>query len=357
MSTIALKTGSVALVVGDGILPKVAQYLGNATSIVIVTDQNVAPVYGRRLAGYLNCQPTTVHEWVLPPGELTKSFWQAECLYDFLCSKQVDRRGLILALGGGVVSDLAGFVAGTWQRGIPWVNCPTTLLAAVDAAIGGKTGLNHAGRKNCIGVFHQPVAVLIDTSTLSTLDSRTFSCGMAESIKHGVIADTAFFDWQTANAEGIRTRQPQILEQLIVRNIQIKDAIVQRDERDASGERAQLNFGHTIGHALEAASGFALPHGECVALGMMGALYIAQAKAMVDVGVVERVRGALEAFSLPTRLDDPCDADIILRILSADKKAVAGTARFVLPTRIGEVTAGHCVEDDQIRRALERLRK
>ncbi len=348
-------SGRCTAIIGVGVLSRLADALAGASSVVIVTDENVAPLYGPSTAEALQQAGIIVHEWILPPGEASKSLWQAECLYDFMASKKSDRDSAIVALGGGVVGDLAGFAASTWLRGIRFVNCPTTLLSAVDAGIGGKTGLNHAGLKNLIGSFYQPETVIADVSTLNSLDDRTFNCGMAESIKHGIIADAAFFEWQADHAETIRARAPAILEELITRNLSIKAGIVEQDERDRTGERAKLNFGHTIGHALEVVSGYGLPHGECVGLGMIGALHIAVGRGLIEASVIDRVRQALGKFSLPHRFKYQGDVEAIMAALQRDKKSARGCARFVLPTQIGEVSAGHEIEDGEIRSALGQL--
>lgn len=357
MRKIAINTpsGRCTAVIGCGILPSVADALVGVSSVVVVTDANVAALHGPKVSQPLEQAGLDVHEWVLPPGEASKSLWQAECLYDFLASKGCDRGSAIVALGGGVVGDLAGFVASTWLRGVKFVNCPTSLLSAVDAGIGGKTGLNHAGLKNMIGTFHQPTAVYVDVAVLPTLDDRVFRSGMAESIKHGVIADEEFFDWQGTQAEGIEARDAGVLEELISRNLAIKAGVVELDEQDRTGERAKLNFGHTIGHALEMVSGYRLLHGECVGLGMIGALHIAARRGLVANEAVERVRHTLSRFSLPDKFNYTGDTGTIMSALSRDKKSVRGATRFVLPSRIGEVSAGHEVEDDEVTAALAEL--
>ena len=225
----------------------------------------------------------------------------------------------------------------------------------VDASIGGKTGLNHSGRKNVIGVFHQQEAVLVDITTLTTLDDRAFNAGMAESIKHGVIADEAFLSWQMDNTHAIERREARVLEELVARNIEIKAAHVEQDERDQSGVRAKLNFGHTIGHAIEVVSGYALPHGECVGLGMLGAVRIAIGRGLVDEDVRDRLVAALDSFSLPCQFTSQGDIGTVMSALRGDKKSVGGVARFVLPTKIGEVTTGHEVDDIKIESALAEL--
>ena len=353
--TITTSFGPCAVHIGNGALTHLGDVVAGASSIVIVTDDVVAPLHGSKVIDSLADVNPTVHEWTVPAGEASKSLWQAESFYDFLASKGCDRSSMIVALGGGVVGDLAGFVAGTWMRGVRFVNCPTTLLAMVDASIGGKTGLNHAGRKNAVGVFHQPEAVLADVTTLTTLDDRAFNAGMAESIKHGMIADEAFLSWQIDHTQEIKGREPRVLEELVARNIEIKAAHVEQDERDQTGVRAKLNFGHTIGHAIEVVSGYALPHGECVGLGMLGAVCIAIGRGLVDEDVRDRLGAALDSFSLPCQFTSQGDIGTLMSALRGDKKSVGGVARFVLPTKIGEVTTGHEVDDIEIESALAEL--
>lgn len=349
------QSGRSTIVVGDGTLSTLGGALGGASSVVVVTDDNVAPLFGRKVADILTDSGLTVFDWTIPNGESSKSLWQAECLYDYLASKAVDRDSAVLALGGGVVGDLAGFVASTWLRGVRFINCPTTLLAAVDAGVGGKTGLNHAGLKNVVGTFRQPERIVIDVSTLKTMDDRSFRSGVAESLKHGVIAGDGFFEWQSEQRENIQSRTPEVLEELIMRNLRIKVGIVVLDERDRLGERAKLNFGHTIGHALEAASGYELMHGECVGLGMLGATHIAVERGLADSRMAEVLQAALADFGLPVQFAHSDDISALISLMHRDKKAVAGQVRFVLPERVGLVSAGYEVSDDEMRFALGKL--
>ena len=357
MQELQLETGSgrSTIVVGDGALRTVGGALAGASSVVVVTDDNVAPLFGETVADILTQSGLMVHERTIPHGENSKSLWQAECLYDFLASKAVDRDCAVLALGGGVVSDLAGFVASTWLRGVRFFSCPTTLLAAVDAGVGGKTGLNHAGLKNVIGSFRQPERIVIDVSTLKTMEERCFRSGVAESLKHGLIAGDGFFEWQTERRESIESRAPDVLEELIARNLRIKIGIVALDERDRLGERAKLNFGHTIGHALEVASNYDLMHGECVGLGMLGATHIAVERGLADSRTTEVLRAALVDFGLPVQFSHADDISALISWMHRDEKAVAGQVRFVLPERVGLVSAGHEVGDDEMRFALGKL--
>lgn len=352
---IKTKSQSYQALIAPGALDRLADIVSDASAVVVVADERVAALYGQRATRVVDAANLPVHEWTVPVGEQHKSLWQAEALYDLLMSKGIDRSAALVALGGGVVGDLTGFVASTWLRGVNFVNCPTTLLAAVDAAVGGKNALNHGGIKNCVGTFYQPSAVIADTDTLSSLDIPTFSSGMAESIKHAVIADATFMDWQKQNSAAILDRDPESLAQLVKRNIEIKADIVALDELDLTGERAKLNFGHTIGHALEAASNYQLTHGQAVGLGMIGEFHIAVARGMVTAGDADSVDQLLEEYGLPTRIKHAIDVDKIWTLMAADKKTVKQRIRVVLPSAIGKVSSGHEVNRDEVEAALASL--
>lgn len=246
-----------------------------------------------------------------------------------------------------MVGDLTGFLAATWLRGVPFVQVPTTLEADVDAAVGGKTAVNHAAGKNLIGAFHQPRMVLIDTGTLATLDERDHRAGLAESVKHGIIRDAEFFTWHEDRARAILDRDEAVLGELIERNCRIKAEVVAADEREA-GLRAILNFGHTIGHAIESDQAYALRHGECVALGMVAATEIAVARGMLARRDADRITVLLKKMGLATRLRQPADPEVLTALMQKDKKVQSGKIRFVLPTGIGEVVTVSDVTSQQI---------
>ncbi len=262
---------------------------------------------------------------------------------------------MILALGGGVISDLGGFAAATWMRGIRFAICPTTLESAIDASIGGKTAVNLPGAKNLVGAFHSPVLVATDPTCLSTLEPLDVSAGMAESIKHALIADAEFLVWHETHAEAIRKLDETVLTELILRNVRIKCGVVARDPFEQSGDRMVLNFGHTIGHAIEANCGNALRHGACVALGMLAACRLSQALGLVASTLVDRVAALLARYELPTQLERAHDTDTLLESVHKDKKARGKTVRFVLLEDVGRPVIREDVSQQQMREAIESL--
>ena len=298
----------------------------------------------------------------VPAGEASKTLEQAGRLHDALLRFGMDRGSVVVGLGGGVVTDLAGFVAATYMRGTAWVAVSTSLLGQVDASVGGKTAVDHPACKNLIGVFHQPSAVLADVGALATLPDEELRTGLAEVVKHAMIRDAALLETLEARADAILARDAEVLEEIVAWNIRIKAEVVAQDERE-SGLRRILNYGHTIGHALESLSaespemsgGRALTHGRAVALGMMAESRIAEARGMVKRAVVARQRGMLERFGLPVGLDAAADSSRSLAILKHDKKAEAGRVRFVLPEDVGRVTVVDDVGDAEIRAAIESL--
>ncbi len=339
----------------------VASTTGSAGRVVVITDSNVGAIYADTVRGRLSDASGLCDVIEFPAGEEYKNLATYGDVMDRILALEtpIDRRSVVVALGGGVVGDLGGFVAATALRGLPFINVPTTLLADVDAAVGGKTGLNAQAGKNLIGAFHQPSAVIIDAAVLETLPADELGNGLAECVKHGVIRDWALLDFIEDNAAKITSCQADTLAELIGRNVAIKAAVVSADERE-SGERAHLNFGHTIGHAIETAAGYGLlSHGQAVALGMVAAFHIAESRSLIDSSVVERVRKILAELSLPVQFDDlpnsPSDVrdpKCLRRVMSHDKKALGGVVRFVLPTAPGSVAIFDDVTDDQIEAAV-----
>jgi 3-dehydroquinate synthase len=254
-----------------------------------------------------------------------------------------------------VISDLAGFAAATWMRGIPHAFCPTTVEGAIDAAVGGKTAVNLPHAKNLVGAFHPPVFVGVDPDTFATLPARDISAGLAESIKHALITDPDFADWHQANADAVAKLEPGVLMELVVRNIQIKGRFVAEDPYERTGVRMALNFGHTIGHAIESCGRYRLRHGECVALGMIGACRLSAMLGLADEGLVDRVVRLLARFNLPTRLEGPVDVDALLDAMRRDKKSRGGRLRFVLLEGIGQVTLRDDVRAEDVREAIASL--
>lgn len=358
---VQLSERSYSIHIGAGLLDELGALVrargSAARRATVVTDSNVGPLYADRLLTSLAGAGFAATLMTIPAGEPSKSLAIASELYDALAEGCHARDEPILALGGGVVGDVTGFVAATWQRGVPLVQCPTTVEADVDASVGGKTAVNHAAGKNLIGAFHQPALVCIDSACLATLGERDYRAGLAESVKHAIIADEEFFGWHEKHTAAILAHDDGALVQLIRRNCEIKAAVVAADEREASTTgvgRAALNFGHTIGHALEAESAFGFRHGEAVALGMTAAMELAVRLARFPVALRDRAESLLAVLGLPTRLDRPIDAGAIIARLASDKKSSGGRVRFVLPSGIGSLEWAEPSGED-IRAGLARL--
>ncbi|MFQ5806080.1 MAG: 3-dehydroquinate synthase [Phycisphaerae bacterium] len=307
-------------------LANLVRDLGGIGRVAIVADRRVADLHLERVVEELEIRASVLS---FPPGERSKSLRQLEQLYDGLAQARIGRRDLIVTLGGGVAGDLGGFAAATWMRGIRFVQMPTTLEAAIDASIGGKTAVNHPAGKNLIGAFHQPAAVIIELDFLNTLSRRDYVAGQAESVKHAVIRDPAFFEWQEQHVEGIGAREAEVLEQLIARNCEIKVDVVARDEREEN-LRMILNYGHTIGHAIEHLLGYELRHGECVGLGIIVENELARVRGILTPDVAERVASLIERLGLPTRLPRALEPGKVAAACRMDKKVRRDAVNFVL---------------------------
>jgi 3-dehydroquinate synthase len=333
--TVELEDRSYPINIGAGLLRQqsLLQAAVPARDILLVSNTTVAPLY----AGAVREAFADRHvvEVTLPDGEEHKSLATAGRVFDVLVANRFGRDALVLALGGGVVGDLAGFVAACYQRGVDFVQVPTTLLAQVDSSVGGKTAVNHPGGKNLIGAFHQPRAVLADTDVLATLPERELQAGIAEIIKYGMICDRGFFTWLEQHIDALRAREAQVVSQAIYRSCQIKAQIVGRDERER-GDRALLNLGHTFGHAIEAATGYVeWLHGEAVGVGLLIAAQMSQRLGGLAEADVERVQRLLERAGLRT-VAPRIGAGQAARFMSADKKVKAGRVRLVLLRALGE---------------------
>jgi len=331
---------------------------GSASSAaLLVTDQHLAqlavhePFYAGLRAVGIDAAIT-----VVPPGEAAKSLEQASRLYDELVARSADRHTLIVALGGGVIGDLAGFVAATYARGLPLIMVPTSLLAQVDSSVGGKVGLNHPRVKNIIGAFHQPVGIWIDLGTLDTLPDRELRCGLAEVVKYGVILDSSLFSTLERSAGDLLARDQTALQQAVVKSVALKARIVSEDEREETGRRAVLNFGHTIGHAIEAVAGYggAFQHGEAVAAGMVAEFRLAQRLGWLSAEVGDRLVRLLTRLGLPTTAPG-LDPDDLLAAIHRDKKNQRGRVRFVLPRSLGSVELTDLPRESDIRAVLSIL--
>ena len=321
-----------------GILSEIAALLPEdhrPASAMVITDSNVGPLYADRVQNSLRSSGLETQTCTFEAGEGSKTIQTASRIFAFLADAKLPRDGLIVALGGGVVGDLAGFVAGTWMRGVSWINCPTTMEADVDAALGGKTAVNLSGGKNLVGVFHHPIAVAVDPDYLSTLPPRDVRAGLAESIKHALLDSPEVVAWHEKNGSNILALEPSTITELIERNLQFKGQIVSEDPQEHLGRRILLNFGHTLGHAIESSSEGTLRHGECVSLGMLAACRISRRAGLLGAEEVEQVRRTLDLFELPTRLNHPFDKDRVLQSLPLDKKNTDGKMRLVLLQGIG----------------------
>lgn len=319
---------------------------------LVVTDTNLADEVGPYLEA-LRQADIDATSTVLPAGEATKSLEQASRLYDLLIERKADRHFLIVALGGGVVGDLAGFVAATFARGLPLLMVPTTLLAQVDSSVGGKVAVNHPKAKNIIGAFHQPIGVWVDSQSLKSLPVRELRCGLAEVVKYGVILDGKFFSWLEENADEVLALEPSAIRQVVGRSCQLKAVVVSQDEREETGLRAVLNLGHTVGHAIESVAGYGgtYLHGEAVAIGMVAECRLAERLGWINSGSTERVVELLHRFGLPTEVPG-LDPDALIEAMSRDKKNRDGHVRFVLPRGIGKVELTDEATLDDIRAVL-----
>ncbi|MBI5779578.1 MAG: 3-dehydroquinate synthase [Planctomycetes bacterium] len=312
----------------------------HARRFVIITDRNVATLYLNKVVSSLGKSGLKCLYYVIPAGEKQKSLATVNRIYNFLIQNKIERSDAIIALGGGVVGDIAGFVAGTYKRGIKLIQIPTSLLAQVDSSIGGKTGVNHPLGKNLIGMFYQPSAVLIDPLTIKTLPRREFSNGMAEVIKVAVIKDAQLFRLLLDNQQQIINMNPAILETIIMRAIMVKKALVEQDEYDTKDKRILLNYGHTIGHILESLGQYRnYKHGEAVAIGMMTAARIACRMGLIGKDFIGQQETILNAYRLPVRPREPIKLSRIAKFLEQDKKIIAGKITEILPNRIGLANA------------------
>jgi len=328
--------------------------LGLGQKIAVVVNPTVKALYAKQVMESLKAQGFMAMVIVIPDGEQHKDLDWANAIYTSLLTNAFDRRSLIVALGGGVIGDLAGFAAATYMRGIPFVQVPTTLLAMVDSSVGGKTGVNHPMGKNMIGAFHQPQKVLMDLEVLKTLPKEEFLSGMAEVIKYGVIWDGAFFDYLDNNRDRILGLDRDALIHVIRRSCEIKAEVVGKDEREG-GLRAILNFGHTVGHAIEKAENYTMRHGEAVAIGMVYASRLAFATGLCDASVPERVEKLIASYGLPTNLRSLSRKPTVQGLMDTmqiDKKAEGGKVKFVLPTKIGEVVITKEWEEQKLRELI-----
>jgi 3-dehydroquinate synthase len=350
----AIELPTYRVVIDPGSTSRIVALVGEsapAHRIAVITDTNVGPLYAHRVAAAFGDRAQTL---TIEAGESAKTRATWATLTDQMLAFGCARDTTVVAIGGGVVGDVAGFVAATYMRGVPIVQIPTTLLAMIDASIGGKTGVDTPAGKNLVGAFHPPALVIVDPQTLATLPANHFRAGLAEALKHGVIASRSYFDL-IATARESSARDDAMLMDIVTESIRIKAAIVVRDERE-SGVRKVLNFGHTMGHAIESVSQYALLHGEAVSIGMSLEALLAERLGVAEKGTAARIIDALRAIGLPTGLP-VLDRDAIVVATKSDKKARAGRVEYALPERIGSMAGekrgwGTPVEDRDVRAVL-----
>ncbi len=349
--TVSLGERSYPILIGAGLLrsgERLATQLSGRDA-VLISNTVVAPLYAPLIRQSLDGQ--RLLEVILPDGEQHKTLATASRVFDVLIANRIGRDAVVLALGGGVVGDLAGFVAACYQRGVDLLQIPTTLLAQVDSSVGGKTAVDHPGGKNLIGAFHQPRAVIADTDLLQTLPDRELVAGLAEIIKYGLICDPVFFDWIETNLDALLARSPDALSHAIYRSCQIKAQVVASDERE-QGERALLNLGHTFGHAIESATGYVdWQHGEAVGAGMLIAAEMSQRLGNLDASVVARLRALLQRAGLPVTAPR-IGAARAFHYMSVDKKVHAGRVRLVLLAGLGRAVVTSDYPDAALRDTL-----
>jgi 3-dehydroquinate synthase len=344
---------SYEIIIRPGLLREIGNQLSSLTrsrKVGIVTDSLVGPLYVHVVEEALRESAFTIISAHVPTGEDHKTFTSIEAIYDQLLPARLDRQTPIIALGGGVIGDMTGFAAATILRGLPFIQVPTTLLAMVDASVGGKTGINHRVGKNLIGAFHQPIGVLIDPEVLKTLPARELRGGLAECIKHDIIRDAEGFARLEQSIERALKLDIEYLTELVAHNVAIKAAVVAADPFER-GDRAHLNFGHTFGHAFETLTQYAMSHGEAVGVGMVAASRLAQKLGMLDEASVTRIVELIKRGGLPTN-GAPSDTNAVIEAMKFDKKVHGGKLRLILPDRIGHAVIRDDVPVDAVREAI-----
>lgn len=355
MRTLSVELGDrrYPILIGRGLLEERALFEAHVPSrqVLILTNERVAPLYLERVKAHFEGRDLVTV--ILPDGEAYKTLDAATQVYDALLAHRFSRTAHLLALGGGVIGDLGGFVAATYQRGIPFVQIPTTLLAQVDSSVGGKTAVNHPLGKNMIGAFYQPRCVIADMATLETLDARELSAGLAEVIKYGLIRDLPFLEWLEDHMEALLERRHEALAEAVERSCRNKAEVVARDERE-QGERATLNLGHTFGHAIETGLGYGtVLHGEAVAIGMCQAADLSARLGWMNRSAVERIERLVKSARLPVTPPETLGVDDFLQHMAVDKKNVEGDLRLILLRALGEATLPVSVPVERLRDTLE----
>ena len=332
---------------------KVSELGISGRKLCIVTDSNVGELYADEVKNELEKTGNAVFVYTFKAGEASKNLNTVEDVYEYLIINKFDRKDMIVALGGGVVGDLAGFTAATYLRGIDFIQVPTSLLAQVDSSIGGKTGVDFRAYKNMVGAFHQPRLVYMNLSVLGSLSERLFNSGFGEIIKHGFIRDKEYYTWLKENIQHIKSHDYDALEKMIAISCNIKRRVVELDPTE-KGDRALLNFGHTLGHAIEKLKNFELYHGECVVLGMVAALEISRTRQLISDAEYEDAINTFKAYNFPVTVDGISVEDVI-KVSKNDKKMDAGKIKFILLDRIGNAYIDKTVTDDEMRAALSKV--
>lgn len=347
--------GAYPVVIGQGALSALAATIAGLapSGVTVVSDENVFRLWGEDVVQALSGAGIDASVHLLADREEAKTLAQLQEVLAFLEREHLDRRGVVVALGGGTVGDVAGFAAAVWLRGVRWVGVPTTLLAMVDSSVGGKTGINTRETKNGVGAFWQPTAVVSDLATLSTLPEGEVASAFGEIVKYGVAMDAGLADRLRRESARLQAREAAPLEQVVDRCVELKAEVIAADERE-SGGRAVLNYGHTVGHAIEAASGYRATHGRAISQGMRVAARLAVAQRLCDPSVVEAQEGLLDAYRLPGPLP-AITADQVLAALPRDKKATGGRIGWVLPRRLGRCQVGVAVPDDTVEREVRQV--
>ena len=319
--------------------------------LCIVTDSNVAPLYLQSVKDELSKSFDQVYEFILPAGEQNKTLDNIKKLYEHLIIHHFDRKDCLIALGGGVIGDMTGYAAATYLRGIDFIQVPTTLLSQVDSSIGGKTGVDFDSYKNMVGAFHMPRLVYMNLSVLNTLSAEQFSCGMGEILKHGLIKNTAYFEWCMKHAAQIMEKEFDTLLYMIKESCKIKRDVVEKDPTE-KGDRALLNFGHTLGHAVEKLKNFEMLHGQCVSVGCVAAMKLSMMRGLISQEDLSYAEKCFETFGLPVQVKG-LTAEDILEISKSDKKMEAGKIKFVLLREIGNAYVDKTVTDSELMEASE----
>jgi len=353
---VELGTRSYDIIIGRGLLKDVGKILGTfdfSSKKALISNPTVYGFYGKEVSAAIRASGNDLTEVLIPDGEEYKSLADTEKIYEAMLKAKLDRKSALIALGGGVIGDITGFAASTYMRGIDFIQVPTTLLAQVDSSVGGKTGVNHPLGKNMIGAFWQPRLVWIDTATLDTLPRREFLSGLGEVIKYGVIWDEEFFTYLETTRDKIIKLDSTALTYIIRRSCEIKGEVVSKDERE-SGLRAVLNYGHTIGHAIETITSYKkYLHGEAVAIGMYMEAKLSHQLGIIDSKAVARIKALIDSFELPSEMPDEIEMDDLVNKMQIDKKTISGKMHFVLPETVGSVKIHSEITADDIIKLAE----